>query len=139
MLYDINTSDNITWGIVIKKKKSHPWTVIISNLNIMNIRCWCTVKLSRYTCTCIDTSKYHEQHIMATKLLHWNIHILLTLWYNDIKNYCLTPMRLIMIMKFVNTHLHFGISWNNTTVSWCHSWRVRLSRQPLLTRWRVGI
>lgn len=67
LLYDINTSDKITWGIVIKKKTSHPWTVIISNLNIMNITCWCTVKPSRYTCTCIK----------------WHIKISWTAYYGD--------------------------------------------------------
>lgn len=140
LLYDINTSDKITWGIVIKKKTSHPWTVIISNLNIMNITCWCTVKPSRYTCTCIkwhikiSWTAYYGDKTITLKHSH-TVEVVI----NDIKNYCLTPMRLIMIMKFVNTHWHFGISWNNTTVSWCHSWRVRISRQPLLTRWRVGI
>lgn len=87
--------------------------------------CWRIVKPMPY----IDALKYREKHhLWRQNHKQKHIHILLTLWYNNIKDYCRTLMRLIMIMKFVNTHWHTGITWKNTIVSWCHSWRVRLSR-----------
>lgn len=67
LLYDINISDKIIWGIVIKKKMSYLWMVIILNLNIMNIICWCIVKFLWYICICIK----------------WYIKILWIVYYGD--------------------------------------------------------